>query len=86
VKATSLRDGSGVLLMLPNREAWLFSAEGLKTTIEESVFLGALEGPRRSEQLVVRTNAATTPDIAWRFTRTERSVRADQSASEPQLF
>lgn len=86
VKTTSLRDGSGVLLMLPNREAWLFSADGLKTTIEESVFLGALEGPRRSEQLVVRTNVATTPDIAWRFTRTERSVRADQSASEPRMF
>ena len=86
VKATSVRDGAGVLLVLPNRDAWLFTAEGVKPEIEESVFLGGLEGPRRSEQIVVRVRSSQRAEIAWRFTRAERQAGKPEDGTNAPLL
>ena len=48
---------------------WSFEANGLTIAVEESIFLAASDGRRRSEQLVVAFDAVATPQVSWRFTR-----------------
>ena len=48
IKASRLTDGHGVLLMTPNREVWTFSAGEGRVQLEDSVYLSANEGPRRT--------------------------------------
>jgi len=55
-KASLAHDGSNVLVMLANGDGWQFrvaSAGALTLTLEESIYLGAGEPTRRSEQIVV---------------------------------
>src|SRR5690606_30603851 len=53
VKASRRTDGSSVLLVLPGKESWLFSAPNMDVEVEESVFLSATDGPRRTSQIVI---------------------------------
>jgi uncharacterized heparinase superfamily protein len=69
VKPSLIREGQGVMLAMPNGEVWAFEASGLTVSIEESIFLAAADGRRRSEQLSVAFDAAATPRITWRFNR-----------------
>lgn len=69
VRASLVRDGSGALLALASGEVWSFEASGLQIAIEESIFLAAADGRRRTEQLVVAYDAVATPRLAWRFSR-----------------
>ena len=46
IKANRLTDGHGVMLMLPNREVWTFSAHEDRAELEESVYLSGPDGPR----------------------------------------
>jgi uncharacterized heparinase superfamily protein len=69
VKASLIREGEGALLALPSGEVWAFEASGLKVAIEESIFLAAADGRRRTEQLAVSYDAARMPQISWRFAR-----------------
>lgn len=69
VRASLVREGSGALLALASGEVWSFEAGGLPIAIEESLFLAASDGRRRTEQLVVAFDAVTTPRIAWRLSR-----------------
>ncbi len=71
VRASKVQDGRGVLLVLPNREAWLFTANELPIEIEESIFLAGADGPRRAEQMVVRGVFRERPETSWLFQRTE---------------
>jgi uncharacterized heparinase superfamily protein len=51
------------------------------------VFLGGQEGPRRSEQIVVRVRSSQRAEIAWRFTRAERQGgKADEEGRAPLLL
>src|SRR5580692_5021163 len=57
VKATRLTDGHGVMLILPNKDVWNFSSHEDRVDLEESVYLGGQEGPRRTVQIVVMGQA-----------------------------
>lgn len=69
VRPSLIREGEAALLALPSGEVWEFEAPGQTLAIEESIFLAAADGRRRTEQLTIAFDAARTQRIAWRFTR-----------------
>ncbi len=77
VKANRLGEGQGVMLLLPNKDVWTFHAGADKVDVEESVYLGGSEGPRRSVQIVVHGTLGETQRIAWTFTRTPAPAPAE---------
>jgi uncharacterized heparinase superfamily protein len=88
VRASRVQGGDAVVILLPNREAWEFRAEGVEPALEESVFFAASEGPRRAEQIVLSLDAARTPRVKWSFERLAREgarPAARGSAPEPPL-
>ena len=89
VKASRLSDGRGVMLVLPNRDAWTFEALDDKVDLEDSVFLAGNDGPRRTAQIVIRQDSRHAPSIRWSFARSSASaaaVTARRSAPpEPEL-
>ena len=58
VKATRVSDGHGVILILPNKEVWTFSAHEDQVELEDSVYLAGSEGPRRTALIVNWFHAA----------------------------
>ncbi len=86
VKASRVNDGRTVLLILPGRESWLFTAPNTRVELEESVFLSASEGPRRTSQIVIEDNASTIARVIWTFARTDAPEQAKREDSpNPQL-
>ncbi len=79
VKATSIRNGSKIVVMLPNRAAWQFSAKGGFMSLEESVFLGDAAGPRKSLQIVIRAAGA----VKWSLRKLDKSGASGNTAEEP---
>ena len=71
VKASRLADGCTVLLVLPRQESWLFSAPDIQVRVEESVFLPASDGPRRTSQIAIAGEVRQTPRIVWTLVKTE---------------
>ena len=53
VRASILRDGTSVLLQLPNRVGWRLLCDGATASLEESIYLGSPGNARRSEQIVI---------------------------------
>jgi uncharacterized heparinase superfamily protein len=87
VKASRLSDGHGVMLMLPNRQVWTFTAYEDRVALEESVYLAASDGPRRTVQIVIYGRARETSRVHWTFAhmeRTETNSRRD-AEMEPEL-
>ena len=70
VKATRLTDGHGVMLMLPNKEVWTFSAHADRVELEDSVYLAGSEGPRRTAQIVIHGHARTAARVQWSLQQT----------------
>jgi uncharacterized heparinase superfamily protein len=60
--------GDSVHLCLPSGEIWVFTADGGAMAIEESGFFAAPDGPRRTEQIVLRSATKEFTTIAWSFT------------------
>jgi uncharacterized heparinase superfamily protein len=92
VKASRVNDGRTVLLILPGRESWLFTAPNMHVELEESIFLSASEGPRRTSQIVIADNARTWSRVVWTFIRADAAEQPKQSKpskretpEEPQL-
>jgi uncharacterized heparinase superfamily protein len=69
VRTSLVREGTAALLALPSGEVWTFEIEGATVAVEDSIFLAAVDGRRRCEQLVVAFDAVATPRLAWRFSR-----------------
>jgi uncharacterized heparinase superfamily protein len=67
VKATRLADGHSAMLLMPNKEVWNFNAYEDRVDIEESVFLAANDGPRRTMQLVIYGRARKVMRVQWTF-------------------
>jgi uncharacterized heparinase superfamily protein len=87
IKANRLADGHGVILLLPDRDLWSFSTYGETVQIEESVYLAAPDGPRRTVQIVIYGHARREPTVRWIFRHspvTAPEVRAAR-AEEPEL-
>jgi uncharacterized heparinase superfamily protein len=76
IKATRLTDGHGVLLMMPNKEVWTFSAGENRVQLDESVYLAGNQGPQRAVQLVIDGQARSTPRVVWSFQQANPSALA----------
>jgi uncharacterized heparinase superfamily protein len=68
VVASLQQDGEGALLRLPGGSGWRLRADGLRITLEESIYLGGAE-PRRSEQLVLHGPADGPQSVKWAITK-----------------
>jgi uncharacterized heparinase superfamily protein len=75
IKASRRADGESVLLAPPGGESWVFTAPGATVELEESVFLPATDGPRRTEQIVVFGHARDLPRVVWSFVRASKAAR-----------
>lgn len=84
VRPSLIREGEGALLALPSGEVWAFEASGLKVAIEDSIFLAAADGRRRTEQIVVVFDAVAMPQIAWRFSRLGTAPRGGRREAAEQ--
>ncbi len=76
VKATRLTDGHGVMLMMPNKEVWTFSAHDDHVELEDSVYLAGSEGPRKTVQLVIHGHGRAASRVLWSFQQTNASAAA----------
>ena len=76
-----------MILLLPDKEVWTFGTLADAVHIEESVYLSASEGPRRTVQIVVYGNARPAPVVRWSFRHTppaQPGARPDR-IDEPEL-
>ena len=89
VKASRLSDARGVMLVLPNRDVWIFEAFDDKVELEDSVFLAGNDGPRRTAQIVIRQDTRHASSIRWSFVRSSASPAATNARRnarrEPEL-
>lgn len=85
IKATMLTDGKGVMLMAPNKEVWNFHARVDRVDLEESVYLAATEGPRRTTQMVIRGQAHRAPRVLWSLTQAATPAGRRPREQEPLL-
>jgi uncharacterized heparinase superfamily protein len=81
IKATRLTDGHGVLLMMPNKEVWTFSAGEGRVELEDSVYLAGNDGPRRAVQMVINGHARSTPRVTWSFQQANAGAMASAGAA-----
>jgi uncharacterized heparinase superfamily protein len=82
VKASRVNDGRTVLLILPGRESWLFTAPNMHVELEESIYLSASEGPRRTSQIVISDNARTISRVLWTFARADAPEQHKRNTSD----
>jgi len=87
IRATRVEDGHGALLVLPNRDVWNFHAVEDLIEIEDDVFLGGQDGPRRAFQIVIRGQARQAPRVRWSLAHTPHPARtrSAQRGQEPEL-
>ena len=87
IKANKLTDGHGAMLMLPNRDVWVFTAYEDRVEIEESVYLSGSDGPRRAVQVVIYGRARKIPRVHWTFTHvaSSGSSAGRKRGDEPEL-
>jgi uncharacterized heparinase superfamily protein len=86
VKASANRKGAAILLLLPNKDAWQFSARGGAMALEESIYLASASGPRRSWQIVIRGSSDSSGRINWGFKKLERQTRqSEATGASPRL-
>jgi uncharacterized heparinase superfamily protein len=78
IKASRAQGGRVVMLVLPNQEAWQFTSIPVGASVEDSVFLAAPDGMRRTEQIVLSFRPSETPSVRWRFERLARSFNPSQ--------
>jgi len=76
VRATLSRDMRSALLILPGKDGWRFRTDGLKLSLEPSVYLGRGRAPERCEQLVISGEALSDNNgedksnrVRWSFKR-----------------
>ena len=67
----SHKDDESVSMRAPDGETWLFSAPGLKVTIEEDIFFADVSGLRGSQQLVIVFSPPEVSEIRWMLKRAE---------------
>jgi uncharacterized heparinase superfamily protein len=87
IKANRLSDGHGVILVLPDREAWTFNAYDSLAEIEESVFLAGNDRPRRTVQIVIYGHVHQQRTVRWSFLRVPKSAIGAHAPNpdEPEL-
>jgi uncharacterized heparinase superfamily protein len=71
VKATIAMDGTSVVLLLPNRSGWKFSARGAVIRLEESICLWGKAGPRKTTQILLAGTVGGP--VNWAFKRIRKN-------------
>jgi uncharacterized heparinase superfamily protein len=84
VKANRLTDAHGVMLLMPDREAWTFNAFEHEVEIEESVYLAGKDGPRRTVQIVIYGRARKSATVRWSFAHMTRTTSGERVLQEDQ--
>jgi uncharacterized heparinase superfamily protein len=82
VKANISQDGASVVLMLPDRNGWRFSARGGRLRLEDSVYLLGRGGPRRTQQIVVSGVVGHPDRVNWTFKRIDRRAAPGQASAQ----
>ena len=72
VRATYAPDGRSISLLLPDDEHWTFEAGDRPVDIAESIFFAGVEGPRRTEQVVVHGDTRDGQLVAWSLARVDQ--------------
>jgi uncharacterized heparinase superfamily protein len=87
VKATRLTDGHGVMLILPNKDVWNFSSHEDRVELDESVYLGGQDGPRRTVQIVIAGQARKVGRVHWTLGHAAQAgaSRSRARGEEPEL-
>ncbi len=87
IKATRSRDGASIMLMLPNKVGWRFSARGGRISLESSVYLPDSKSPRPTEQIVISGMAGRSDRILWAFKRIKNTskLRPQKPQCAPEL-
>lgn len=68
VRPSYAEDGRSILLVPQRGPDWRFSAEGaVVLSIEESIYFGSPEGPRRAEQIVLQGATGDARLVRWTF-------------------
>ncbi len=87
VKASRIADGHAAMLVLPNKDVWTFESHEDRVELEESVFLGGTDGPRRAVQLVIyghaRAGLARALDFHAYTAHTSRRPQAQRGCERP---
>ncbi|MGH6841723.1 MAG: heparinase, partial [Methylocella sp.] len=73
------REGRSVLCVLPDGRRWLFEATAGRTTVEDSIFFAAPDGPRSCAQIVVHDESRASMIIEWSFCHVERKPPRDEA-------
>jgi uncharacterized heparinase superfamily protein len=82
IRANRLTDGHGVMLTMPNRDVWTFSAHEDEVELEESVYLASPEGPRRTVQIVIYGRARKVSRVLWTFSQLAQPAAAARRRNE----
>ena len=82
VKASVDRKGSTILLLLPNKDAWQFSARGGLLSLEDSIYLANAGPPRKCRQIVIRGLAGRPDTVNWAFRKIDKQPRHAESTSQ----
>ena len=85
IKANKLTDSHGVMLMLPSREVWTFTAHEDRVELEESVYLSGPDGARRTVQIVVYGRARKVLRVHWCFLHVAPAGKSRARGEEPEL-
>ncbi len=86
VRATLSRDGSSIMLTLPDRSGWKFSARGGRLRLEESVLLASGRGLRRTVQIVVEGDVAREgARVNWFLKRISEGGRRRRARKEREM-
>jgi len=75
VKATLSRDGASVMLLLPNKAGWRFSARGGRLSLETSVYLPDSKSARPTQQIVISGVAGRPDRVLWAFKRMQSPAK-----------
>lgn len=70
-RASLVEANRAVLIVLPGQEIWAFTAENQEIALEESVFLPPVDGPRRTQQIVLAGDTGRTRKVDWVFQRVQ---------------
>ncbi len=65
LRTLAARHGAGAMIAGPDGRRWLFEAGGLPVAIEESIFFASPDGPRHTEQLVIRGDTTEIQVVTW---------------------
>lgn len=81
VKATLSRDGASIMMVLPNKTGWKFSARGGQLSLSNSLYLPDVRTPRPTQQIVISGIAGRPDRVQWAFKRVHKAANHPAKAS-----